>query len=64
MYKPLEGMRKELAQQSLRELVKNSKRSDRELAKVLKVSQSTITRTRRKLEQSGLIQEYNNRSEF
>jgi DNA-binding Lrp family transcriptional regulator len=42
----------------LRELLKNSKRSDRELAKVLKVSQPTITRTRHKLEQSGLIQDY------
>jgi len=51
-------MRKELAQQLLRELLKNSKRSDRELAKVLKVSQPTITRTRHKLEKSGMIQEY------
>ena len=51
-------MRKELPRQLLRELLKNSKRSDRELAKVLKVSQPTITRTRRKLEQNGLIQEY------
>ncbi len=40
------------------ELLKNSKRSDRELAKVLKVSQPTITRTRHKLEQNGLIQDY------
>lgn len=51
-------MRKELVSQLLRELLKNSKRSDRELAKVLKVSQPTITRTRHKLEQSGLIQDY------
>ena len=51
-------MRKELPQQLLRELLKNSKRSDRELAKVLKVSQPTITRTRRKLEKNGLIQDY------
>jgi len=51
-------MRKELAQQLLRELFKNSKRSDRELAKVLKVSQPTITRTRHKLEKNGLIQDY------
>jgi len=51
-------MRKELAQQLLRELLKNSKRSDRELAKVLKVSQPTITRTRRKLEENELIQDY------
>lgn len=42
----------------MRELLKNSKRSDRQLAKVLGVSQPTITRTRRKLEQEGIIQEY------
>lgn len=51
-------MRKELVQQLLRELLKNSKRSDRELSKTLKVSQPTITRTRHKLEESGLIQDY------
>jgi len=51
-------MRKELAQQLLRELLKNSKQSDRELAKVLKVSQPTITRTRHKLERDGMIQDY------
>jgi len=51
-------MRKELAQQLLRELLKNSKRSDRELAKILKVSQPTITRARHKLEKDGMIQDY------
>jgi len=51
-------MRKELPQQLLRELLKNSKRSDRELAKVLGVSQPTITRARHKLEREGLIQNY------
>ena len=51
-------MRKELARQLLRELLKNSKRSDRELAKVLKVSQPTITRARRKLEREGIVQDY------
>ncbi|UCE16377.1 MAG: Lrp/AsnC family transcriptional regulator [Candidatus Bathyarchaeota archaeon] len=51
-------MRKELAQQLLRELLKNSKRSDRDLAKILKVSQPTITRTRHKLERNGMIQHY------
>lgn len=51
-------MRKNLPGQLLRELLKNSKRSDRQLAKVLGVSQPTITRTRRKLEQEGMIQEY------
>ena len=51
-------MRKELPQRLLRELLKNSKRSDRELAKVLKVSQPTITRARHKLEEEGMIEDY------
>ena len=51
-------MRKELPQRLLRELLKNSKRSDRELAKVLEVSQPTITRARHTLEKSGMIQDY------
>jgi len=51
-------MPKDLPQKLLRELLKNSKRSDRELAKILKVSQPTITRIRHKLEKSGLIQDY------
>jgi DNA-binding Lrp family transcriptional regulator len=40
------------------ELMKNSRRSDRELAKVLGVSQPTVTRTRRMLEKEGYIKEY------
>ncbi|UCE44035.1 MAG: winged helix-turn-helix transcriptional regulator [Candidatus Bathyarchaeota archaeon] len=51
-------MRKELPQQLLQELLKNSKRSDRELAKVLEVSQPTITRARHRLERDGVIQDY------
>ena len=51
-------MRKELPQQLLRELLENSKRSDRDLAKVLKVSQPTITRARHKLEKNGMIEDY------
>lgn len=51
-------MRKDLPQQLLRELLKNAKRSDRELAKILGVSQPTVTRTRHKLEQDGVIQDY------
>jgi len=51
-------MPKELHKKLLRELLKNSKRSDRELAKILKVSQATITRARHKLEMSGMIQDY------
>jgi DNA-binding Lrp family transcriptional regulator len=41
-------------QQLLFELIKDSKRSDRELAKVLKVSQPTVTRMRRKLEEKAI----------
>jgi len=37
------------------ELIKNSRRSDRELAKLIGVSQPTITRTGKKLEQKGFI---------
>ena len=51
-------MRKILRQELLRELLKNSKRSDRELAEILKVSQPTISRTRHKLEKDGTIQDY------
>ena len=51
-------MGKDLPQQLLRELLKNSKRSDRNLAKILKVSKPTITRARHKLEKSGMIQDY------
>ena len=40
------------------ELLKDSKRSDRELAKVLGVSQPTITRMRHKLVEEGIIREF------
>ena len=40
------------------ELVKNSRRSDRELAKVLRASQPTVTRARRRLENEGYLREY------
>jgi len=42
----------------LLELLKDSKRSDRELAKVLGVSQPTITRTRSRLVKEGVIKEF------
>jgi DNA-binding Lrp family transcriptional regulator len=51
-------MHDEMLQKLLRELLENSKRSDRELAELLKVSQPTITRTRHKLEREGVIQDY------
>jgi DNA-binding Lrp family transcriptional regulator len=40
------------------ELIKNARRSDRELAKAIRVSQPTVTRTRTKLEKMGLVKEY------
>ena len=40
------------------ELMKNSKRSDRKLAKIVGVSQPTVTRARRKLKEEGYIREY------
>jgi DNA-binding Lrp family transcriptional regulator len=40
------------------ELMKNSHRSDRELARAVGVSQPSISRTRKKLEEQGMIKEY------
>jgi DNA-binding Lrp family transcriptional regulator len=40
------------------ELMKNSRRSDRELAKAIGITQPTVTRTRAKLEKAGIIKEY------
>jgi DNA-binding Lrp family transcriptional regulator len=40
------------------ELLKNCRRSDRQLAKAIGTSQPTVQRIRRRLEQSGLIKEY------
>jgi len=42
----------------LLELLKDSKRSDREISKVLGVSQPTISRTRQRLSEKGIIQEF------
>lgn len=42
----------------LYEFMKNSKRSDREIAKVVEVSQPTITRMRKSLEKTEYIREY------
>ena len=49
---------KEVMELLLLELLKNSKRSDRELSKVLRVTQPTVTRARRNLLREGLIQEF------
>ena len=40
------------------ELLKNSRRSDRELAKAISVSQPTVSRTIKRLEKAGIIKEY------
>jgi DNA-binding Lrp family transcriptional regulator len=46
------------------ELMKNSRRSDRELAKVLDVSQPTVSRMVNKLEKEGVIKEYTMMPDF
>ena len=42
----------------LMELLKDSKRSDREIAKIMGVSQPTISRMRERLTENGIIQEF------
>ena len=50
--------RKEIEKRMLSELIKNSRRSDRELAKAIGASQPTATRIRTKLEREGFVKEY------
>ena len=52
------GRMKESERKLLSELLKNSRRSDRELAKAIGVSQPTTTRLRTKLEKEDYIKEY------
>ena len=40
----------------IRELIRNSRKSDRELSKLLSVSQPTVSRNRQRLERQGLIE--------
>lgn len=49
---------REIERKLLSELMKNSRRSDSELAKVIGASQPTVTRARNKLEKEGYIREY------
>ena len=49
---------KDIALKLLSELMKNSKRSDRELAAKLGISQATVSRMRAKMEKDGIINEY------
>lgn len=49
---------KDIEVRIIAELMKNSRRSDREIAKIVRVSQPTVTRARAKLEKEGIIKEY------
>jgi DNA-binding Lrp family transcriptional regulator len=49
---------KDIERRLVSELMKNCRRSDRQLAKVLGVSQPTVTRTLHKLDKEGIIKEY------
>ena len=49
---------KEVELKLIYELMRNSRRSDRELAKSIGTSQPTVTRIRSKLEKEGYIKEY------
>ena len=49
---------KKITKKLLFELLKDSKRSDRELAKILGVSQPTVTRKRNMLVKEGVIREF------
>ena len=49
---------KEIERKLISELLKNSRRSDRELAKAIGTSQPTTTRLRNKLEKEGYIKQY------
>jgi DNA-binding Lrp family transcriptional regulator len=49
---------KDIQKRVLFEMMVNSRRSDRELAKTLSLSQPTVTRVRRWLESNGFIMEY------
>lgn len=49
---------KPIALKLIAELLKNSRKSDREIAKKLRISQPTVSRMRNALEKEGVIQEY------
>lgn len=49
---------KDIELRVISQLMKNSRRSDRQLAKTLRVTQPTVSRTIRKLEKEGVIREY------
>jgi DNA-binding Lrp family transcriptional regulator len=54
----IHAMPQDKLMQLLQELIRNSKRSDRDLAKILGVSQPTLTRMRKRLERDNFILDY------
>jgi len=56
--KKRKGKKKDVELRLIAELMKGSRRSDRELARALRVSQPTVTRIRSRLEKEGIIKEY------
>ncbi len=58
MAKKKTNMKQKRMTHILYELIKNSNRSDRQIAKAIGVSQPTVTRLRNRLEKEGTIQEY------
>ena len=57
-------MAKDVKLKLISELMKNSRRSDRELAKALGISQPTVSRMIKKLEKEGIIQSYSMLPDF
>jgi DNA-binding Lrp family transcriptional regulator len=49
---------KDIELRLIAELMKNSRRSDRELTKIIGVSQPTVSRTIKRLDKEGYIKEY------
>lgn len=49
---------KNVMRQLLYELLKDSKKSDRQLGKILGVSQATVSRTRNRLVREGMVKEF------
>jgi Lrp/AsnC family transcriptional regulator for asnA, asnC and gidA len=58
------GTLKDVELRLISELMKNSRRSDRELSRVLKVSQPTVTRIRSRLEKEGYLKEFTTIPDF
>jgi DNA-binding Lrp family transcriptional regulator len=58
------GILKDVELRLISELMKNSRRSDRELARALKISQPTVSRIRSRLEKEGYLKEFTTIPDF